>query len=74
MSCAARNSSSRVLSLKPSRSDRGVRGGEAVGLDRHPLLELARQPGERLFGAADRIVEIALGHAQQHLAQRVPAA
>ena len=49
----------------------GVRGGEPVGLDRHPVLEFAGQAGERLFRARDRIVEILFGNTPQHLAQRI---
>jgi len=49
----------------------GVSGGKPVGLDRHPVLEFARQPGQRLLGAPDGIVEVGFGNAQQHLEQRV---
>ncbi len=71
MSWAARNSSSRLSSVKPSRRTARMRGREPVGLDRHPVLEFARQPGERLFRARDGIVEVGFGNAQQHLAQRI---
>ncbi len=49
----------------------GVGGREPVGFDRHPVLEFAGQAGKRLFGARDRIVEILVGDAPQHLAQRI---
>ena len=43
---------------KAVTQDRGMRGRKPVGLDRHPVLEFARQAGERLFGARDGIVGV----------------
>ena len=47
----------------------GIR--QAVSLDHHPVLEFARQSLQRLFGAGHGIVAVVVGHAPQHLAQRI---
>jgi hypothetical protein len=49
----------------------GVRGREPVGFGFHPVLEFARQAGERLFGARHRVVEVLFSDTPQHLAQGV---
>ncbi len=60
-----------VVVRKTVLENGGVGGREPVGLDRHPVLELAGQAGKRLFRARDRIVEILFGDAPQHLAQGI---
>ena len=60
-----------VLVRKAVLQNGGVRGREPVGLDRHPVLEFARQAGKGLFRALDGIVEILFLDAPQHLAQRI---
>ena len=51
--------------------NRGMSRREPVGLDRHPVLEFTGQSGQRLFRAADGIVEVGFGNAQQYLAQGI---
>src|ERR1700761_1782564 len=51
--------------------DRGVGGRQPVGLDNHPVLELAGEAGQRLFGARHGIIRILVVDAAQHFAQRI---
>ena len=60
-----------VVVVEAVAQDNGMCGGKPVGLDRHPVLELARETCQRLLGARDGIIEVGFGNAQQHPAQRV---